>query len=250
MGTRLFEGVGLSAVAERRAFAWPVSAGIHLAAAAAVVAASAVAGVELPAPPVIRGVICLPAAPDPTTAAAPPPRKGIPLPHRPLVVGPPPVAHADEGPPLPAERPRDVLPSSATDGEGRPGPGGGHACDGCRPDGDPNGVPGATGTGGGGRAVRPPLRISAGIEPPRKLRGAAPVYPALAISVRAEGRVVVECVIGEDGRVSDVRVVRGHPLLADAAAAAVRQWHYAPTLLNGEPVAVIMTVTVDFRLAR
>ncbi len=134
----------------------------------------------------------------------------------------------------------DLLPGADT----------GPVCRGCRPDGDPNGVLGAIGGAPGAPPPRPALRVSAGVEPPRKLHDAIPVYPALALAARVEGRVLVECVIGTDGRVTDVRVVQGHPLLGEAAAGAVRQWRYAPTLLNGEPVAVIMTVTVDFKLSR
>ena len=50
------------------------------------------------------------------------------------------------------------------------------------------------------------------------------------------------------GRVTDVKVLRGVPLLDQAAIDAVRQWVYTPTLLNGTPVAVVMTVTVNFKL--
>jgi protein TonB len=59
--------------------------------------------------------------------------------------------------------------------------------------------------------------------------------------------VILEAVISPSGSVEDVRVLRGIPLLDDAAADAVRQWRYTPTLLNGVPVAVVMTVTVNFR---
>jgi protein TonB len=52
------------------------------------------------------------------------------------------------------------------------------------------------------------------------------------------------------GRVADARVLSGHPLLDDAALDAVRQWRYRPTLLNGQPISVIMTVTVRFALRR
>jgi|TARA_Y100000031_G_C7944646_1_gene258686 protein TonB len=62
------------------------------------------------------------------------------------------------------------------------------------------------------------------------------------------GVVILEAVIGPDGRVRDVRVLRSAPLLDRAAIAAVRQWEYTPTLLNGVPVPVVMTVTVTFTL--
>jgi protein TonB len=83
---------------------------------------------------------------------------------------------------------------------------------------------------------------------PRKVRHVAPVYPPLALAARVQGRVRLECVIGEDGRVSEIVVVEGHPLLDAAAIEAVRQWRYRPTLLNGVPVSVALAVVVDFRL--
>ena len=75
-----------------------------------------------------------------------------------------------------------------------------------------------------------------------------PVYPADAQSKRIQGLVIIEATIGTDGRVRDTRVLRSVAMLDDAAVSAVRQWEYEPTLLNGKPVAVIMTVTVNFRL--
>lgn len=92
------------------------------------------------------------------------------------------------------------------------------------------------------------VRIGGDILPPTKVRDAAPVYPSIAQSARVEGMVILQATIDEQGRVVEVRVLRGVPLLNEAALAAVRQWEYTPTLLNGIPVAVIMTVTVDFRL--
>lgn len=94
-----------------------------------------------------------------------------------------------------------------------------------------------------------PVRVGGQIKEPRKIRNVSPVYPEVAKQARVQGVVVLECVISPSGRVSDVRVVRGIPLLNDAAAEAVRGWSYSPTLLNGVPVPVIMTVTVNFRLS-
>jgi protein TonB len=64
-----------------------------------------------------------------------------------------------------------------------------------------------------------------------------------------QGVVILECTVGTDGKVTDVRVLRGIPLLTEAAMDAVRQWVYEPTVLNGIPVPVIMTVTVNFKLS-
>ena len=70
----------------------------------------------------------------------------------------------------------------------------------------------------------------------------------LPAEVLPQGIVVVECVIDREGRVASARVLRSIPLLDAAALAAVQQWLYRPTLLNGERVAVQMTVTVRFHL--
>jgi protein TonB len=92
------------------------------------------------------------------------------------------------------------------------------------------------------------VRPGGDIRPPRKLQGEVPAYPDLARLTRVEGEVVVECMIDERGRVLQVQVLRGHRLLAPAAAEAVKGWVYQPTLLNGVPVQVLMTVTVQFQL--
>ena len=60
---------------------------------------------------------------------------------------------------------------------------------------------------------------------------------------------MLDCVIDEKGDVTQMKLVSGHPLLVRAAFDAVRQWKHQPTLLNGVPVAVEMTVTVNFSLA-
>ena len=63
-----------------------------------------------------------------------------------------------------------------------------------------------------------------------------------------QGVVIIEATIGADGRVKEAKVLRGQPLLDQAALDAVKQWQFTPTLLNNVPVPVIMTVTVNFTL--
>ncbi|MBW8713179.1 MAG: energy transducer TonB [Acidobacteria bacterium] len=75
-----------------------------------------------------------------------------------------------------------------------------------------------------------------------------PVYPPIAQSARVSGVVIIEATIGADGKVKDAKVLRSIPLLDQAALDAVKQWQFTPTLLNGVPVPVIMTVTVNFTL--
>jgi protein TonB len=93
-----------------------------------------------------------------------------------------------------------------------------------------------------------PVRVGGQVRPPEKLRDVAPVYPAIAQAARVQGVVIVEATIGIDGRVQHARILRSVPLLDVAALAAVQQWTYTPTTLNGVPVPVIMTVTVRFQL--
>ena len=94
----------------------------------------------------------------------------------------------------------------------------------------------------------PIVHVGGDIKPPRKVVDVAPVYPPLARAARVEGLVILEAVIAEDGSVRDIRVLRSVQLLDGAAEEAVRQWRFTPTLLNGQPVPVVMTITVAFTL--
>jgi TonB family protein len=93
------------------------------------------------------------------------------------------------------------------------------------------------------------VRIGGAIKEPRKIKHVNPVYPDIARQARVQGVVILECTIGRDGRITHVAVLRGIPLLDAAAVDAVKQWVYTPTLVNGVPARVIMTVTVNFKLA-
>jgi periplasmic protein TonB len=93
-----------------------------------------------------------------------------------------------------------------------------------------------------------PVRVGGNIKPPQKVKHINPVYPPIAQSARVQGIVIIEATIGPGGAVQDAKVLRSIPLLDQAALDAVRQWQFTPTLLNGVPVPVIMTVTVQFTL--
>jgi protein TonB len=93
------------------------------------------------------------------------------------------------------------------------------------------------------------VRVGGTVRAPERLSYVAPQYPAIALAARVHGLVIIEAVIDTRGQVQDARVLRSDsPLLNDAALSAVRQWVYSPTLLNGVPVSVIMTVTVQFHM--
>jgi protein TonB len=93
-----------------------------------------------------------------------------------------------------------------------------------------------------------PVRVGAGVRAPQKLREVNPVYPPIAQAARVQGIVIIEATISEGGSVTNARILRSVPLLDQAALDAVRQWQFTPTLLNGVPVPVIMSVTVNFTL--
>lgn len=76
-----------------------------------------------------------------------------------------------------------------------------------------------------------------------------PIYPPLARQARIQGTVRFDATIGEDGRVANLQLVSGHPLLVAAAQQAAEQWVYKPTLLNGQPVRVITNIDINFTLS-
>jgi len=92
------------------------------------------------------------------------------------------------------------------------------------------------------------VRVGGDIKEPKKIKDVKPVYPETAKATNIQGIMIIEIIIGTDGSVNEAKVLRPVPELDRAAIDAVMQWKYTPTLLNGEPVKVIMTVTVTFTL--
>jgi len=95
-----------------------------------------------------------------------------------------------------------------------------------------------------------PYRVGGRVQAPRLIDKVEPIYPPLAKQARIQGDVVIESVIDTRGRVTEMKVVSGSPLLVEAAEQALQQWRYEPTLLNGQPVAVDMLVTLHFTLGQ
>ena len=145
---------------------------------------------------------------------------------------------------VPVEVPQQIVPEAGIDLGVEGGASGGVE------GGVPGGVVGGI-VGGLPEAPPPPvqpLRVGDVVKEPRKLKDVQPVYPPLALSSRLQGVVILECVVNTRGRVQEAKVLRGVPLLDQAALDAVREWVYSVTLVDGVPVPVIMTVTVSFRL--
>jgi protein TonB len=85
-------------------------------------------------------------------------------------------------------------------------------------------------------------------ELPEAITKVNPVYPDLAREAGVDGLVMVQALVGKDGKVKDVRVVKSIPMLDESAKAAVRQWVFKPALSNNKPVAVWVGVPVKFSL--
>jgi len=240
----MFESALLSGSSAARGRSVPLAlaAAAHGAAILAVLGASLWRDEELPPPqPPITFV---------SFAPAPPPGGGPSgAPHR--------AAPSSEDRSAPAPAPRDFpaavsslpeLPEAIGTSLDRAGATGGAF-------GGPEGVDGGTGETPGavgpplGGSPEGPLVIGGDVRPPALLERIDPDYPEAARKARLEGVVILRAVIGTDGRVEDIRLVKSAlPLLDDSAIRAVRRWRYRPATLNGRAVRVFLTVTAEFRL--
>jgi periplasmic protein TonB len=94
-----------------------------------------------------------------------------------------------------------------------------------------------------------PIRITSGMKQPELLYEPPVVYSPIARLAHVEGTVVVEAIIDEQGNVTQVHLISGPPLLVPGALKAVAARKYAPTILDGQPVAIRLMVRVDYRLS-
>ena len=124
------------------------------------------------------------------------------------------------------------------------------------------GVPGGVGDVLGGIASGPPpppppaaerpkgpIRITSGMKEPTLIYEPPVVYSPVARMAHVEGTVVVEAIIDEHGNVTQVHFISGPAMLAPSAMKAVAERRYAPTILDGQAVAIRLTVKVDYRLS-
>ena len=253
----------------KRKLTLPVSIGIHVVVLAAVLLVPLLTFSELPDPVMSSAIraYLVEAAPPPPPPPPPPPAASAPKPvTQPKVEQPKPVVEEPKFTApieIPKELPKAEPATGLDSGPGEPGGEIGGVQGGVT-GGTQGGVVGGTiggelggqlgGVPGGIAKEEPPpaptgpVRVGGKIKAPSKLNNVAPVYPSMAKQARVEGTVILEATISPEGRVTDVKVLRGIPLLDNSAIDAVKQWHYSPTLLNGTPVPVVMTVTVNFRL--
>jgi protein TonB len=93
------------------------------------------------------------------------------------------------------------------------------------------------------------VRVSTGVAETFLVKRVNPEYPKDLRKQRIQGMVVLNVRISKDGNVIAVTLVSGHPVLAQLATDAVKQWKYKPYLLNGEAVEVETEVRINFTLA-
>lgn len=99
-------------------------------------------------------------------------------------------------------------------------------------------------------AVKPAtIRRSEGVQMAMLIHRVEPTYPILAIQTRREGRVELRAIISTDGSVQSLEIISGDPLFIQSALAAVHDWRYRPTILNGQPVEVDTHITVIYTLS-
>ena len=188
---------------------------------------------------IVKDYFDVPAIPEPQLAVSfaqmappPPPPPAAPKPKQvePEVTPPTEMTEPVE---VPEEVSQEPTPADSTAGEG---------VEGGVEGGVAGGVVGSEGTSEvfrlGGPATAPVI-----------IDDIKPTYPRLALAARLEGVVILEALIGRDGNVRDVKVLRGMSMgLTEAAVAAVKKRRYRPGLLNGEPVEFALTVTVQFKV--
>lgn len=135
----------------------------------------------------------------------------------------------------PRDRVFDVAANLNLNSSGPSGPGPNMACSGCGPSVVPD-----------SRVDNPPVLVSH-LSPAQLLYRVEPVYPRPAVVMGLQGEVKLHALIAKDGTIQSLSVTSGHPMLAQAALVAVRQWRYRPYVLNGQAVEVETFITVNFR---
>jgi protein TonB len=92
------------------------------------------------------------------------------------------------------------------------------------------------------------IRLSTEVMVGNLIHRVDPEYPEIARRSRVQGAVLLYALIGEDGRIRDLKALCGPPLLVPASLDAIRQWRYRPYELNGAPIAVETTIKVEFHI--
>ena len=150
---------------------------------------------------------------------------------KPELQNPPSISPGSTGPPGPPAPPNTTIGSES----GKPG-------------GKIEIVQGLEITGG---SVNPlgPFRPGGNVKDPVRIYYVEPAYPKAAIAAKIEGTVILEAVIGKDGKIKNVKIIKSlNPLLDQTAVEAIRQWRYTPSTLAGRPIEILLTVIFNFKI--
>ncbi len=94
-----------------------------------------------------------------------------------------------------------------------------------------------------------PIHVGGDVRAPEKIKAPSPQYTEIARKARIQGVVIIQAIIGKDGTVQNVKLLKGLPMGLDKSAMdAVKNWKFKPATLNGKPVAVYYNLTVNFSL--
>ena len=243
MDTDLFRELIVSGPARRlRRWVWPASLVAHVVVAAVLFTVPILGTEDFPAPSAaVRAFFVAPEAPPTPPPPPPPPARTA---ERNVVR--PPVQNQTPQLTAPVAIPDEIRDPATLDLGTEGGVAGG--VEGGVAGGVLGGIVGGLPASALATAAQNPVSY---VSEPRKLRAVPPVYPELARQARVQGAVVLDCVVDKRGRVAEVNVLNSaSPLLNAAALEAVRQWVYAPTLVDGVPVRLRVKVTVTFNLNR
>lgn len=246
----LIAGKGAHAPRPRAVTPLVVSSALHLVAVTLLAAPFLLLAQQLPEVPTVMAFVAPVPAPPPPPPPPPPPSVGKP-------------AKAAK----PAERPSELIAPLSAPASIEPEALVAEAgiADGGVPGGVEGGIPGGVVSGivGGlpGEPLPPPpppppvaakpVRIGGDVHAPALVKRVEPQYPSFAAAAQLEGLVILEAVVDDEGRVTDVTVLRAaHPLLDREAVAAVKQWRYSPLKLNGKAHPFVLSVSLSFSLKR
>ncbi len=238
----MFEALTVRPAARKIWIAGPAAVAFHAAVIAGFISASLLNTGEI-GPPIVPAAIFIPIRDLPPS---PPAGDGRGDTHR-IRSTPLEMVQATRTAPIPVN-PRTPLPAIGQ-GPGADGPTEAGSESGSGNGGSAEGIPGGLGdsptaTGDGPISANAPRVVA-----PRIVSQPQPEYPEVSRIGREEGIVVLQAIIGLDGRVENVSILRGASARLDAAAVrAVTQWRYTPATLDGRAVRVFLTATVTFRI--
>ena len=243
----------------RRWISLPLAVGLHVVGLTAIAFGSYWSVSAVPEPDLIAGPVIIVDLPQPPGGGGGRPPERPPETREPERPPTPeqPVQPTDETVPETVPTPTtavpvdNVLPGTDT-GDENPSYGDGPPCPACGI--GPGIGPGPVGPGvgpgvGEGPGESQPIRITVGMTRPEIVHQVQPKYTELARRSGTQGTVIVEAIIDEQGRVTNVRVLRGLPMGLDQAAVnAIQQWRFKPATLADRPVKVYYTLTVNFTI--